>query len=327
MQAQEQEIVYLDVRKEWKHEALNFTPWLARNLGALGKILGMELKCDQTEAQVGQFSCDILATEVDSGAKVTIENQLELSDHGHLGQLLTYAADLGALIAVWVAPEFCYEHAQALDNLNKWTHNNVRFYGIRVTLRRIGKTPAKPHFETVVTPTHWNKTITQKKGDTPPLKKQYGDFFEPLVTRLNGSGFAEKALFHYGPSGRVFPSRIDPGIGYAATLEEREHAWVGLHIQTHDNNLNKQVFDMLAQDQERIESSIDLRPGEEWCWYRHSPFTYSSINLRSAGALHDQPEKLMETRTWMHDMLRKLKRVLEPRLEVILEGLQVSGGG
>lgn len=160
-----------------------------------------------------------------------------------------------------------------------------------MTLRKIGNAPAKPHFETVVTPTHWNKTFTEK-GETPPLKKQYGDFFEPLVTRLNGAGFADKALFHYGPSGRIFPSRIDPGIGYAATLEEREHAWVGLHIQTHDNNLNKQVFDMLAQDQERIESSIDLRPGEEWCWYRHSPFTYSSINLRSAGALHDQPEKL-----------------------------------
>ena len=89
MPTQEEGIVNLDVKKEWKHEALHFTPWLAKNLDKLGKAIGVELECDQTEVQVGPFACDILATDVDSGAKVAIENQLELSDHGHLGQLLT----------------------------------------------------------------------------------------------------------------------------------------------------------------------------------------------------------------------------------------------
>ena len=136
MPTQEQGIVYLDVKKKWKHEALHFTPWLAKNLNELGKAIGVELECDQTEVQVGPFACDILATDVDSGAKVAIENQLELSDHGHLGQLLTYAAGLGARIAVWVTPAFCYEHAEALHSLNQWTHDGVRFYAVRVTLRK-----------------------------------------------------------------------------------------------------------------------------------------------------------------------------------------------
>ena len=283
------------------------------------------MECEQTEAQVGPFACDILATDADSEVKVAIENQLELSDHGHLGQLLTYAAGLGARIAVWVTPAFCYEHAEALHSLNRWTHDGVRFYAVRVTLRKAGNATPEPHLESVVTPSHWDKTLTQQKGEIPPLKQQYRDFFQPLVAELNGAGFADKALNHYDNSGRFFPSRIDPGVGYAATLEETKYAWVGLHIQTNDKELTKQVFDKLEQDKEEIEASIDLGSGEEWCWHR-TPFMYSSINIRRAGTIHDPSEKLMETKTWMRNMLPKLKEVFGPRLESVLKELQGTGG-
>ena len=160
----------------------------------------------------------------------------------------------------------------------------------------------------------------------PPLKQQYHLFFRPLVVELIGVGFAEKAFVHYDNSGRFFPSLIDPGVGYSATLEENKYAWVGLHIQTNEKKLTKQVFDKLEQDKEEIEASIDLESGEEWCWHR-TPFTYSSINLRRSGTIHDPRKRLTETAAWMRDMLPKLKQVFEPRLETILTDLQGTGGG
>ena len=125
---------YVDVHKKWQLEALDFTPWLAENLKMLSGALELELELVQREAPVGPFFCDILAKELGSGVQVAIENQLELTDHSHLGQLLTYAAGLDARIAVWVAPDFQYEHAEALHRLNKWTRDGPKFYGVKVSV-------------------------------------------------------------------------------------------------------------------------------------------------------------------------------------------------
>ena len=119
----------VNVRRMWEHEALDFTPWLARNLDLLGEALGLELEQVQPEEPVGPFFLDILAKEADSDSLVAIENQLEWTDHSHLGQLLTYAAGCKAEVAIWVAPEFRYEHAEALYQLNEWTAGEMRFYG------------------------------------------------------------------------------------------------------------------------------------------------------------------------------------------------------
>ena len=123
MTAPEEGVEQLDVRTKWPHEALDFTPWLAKqeNLDLLGAELGLSLECAQTEVQVGSMYLDILAKERDTGALVAIENQLEETDLGHLGQLLTYATGHDARVAIWVAPAFYHEYAQALHKLNQWT--------------------------------------------------------------------------------------------------------------------------------------------------------------------------------------------------------------
>ena len=318
----EPQIVSLDVHKKWKDEALEFTPWLAKNLHMLGEAIGRRLELDRKEAQAGPFSCDILATDVDTGAKVAVENQLQLSDHSHLGQLLTYSAVLGARIAVWVAPAFCYEHAEALHMLNKWTHYGVQFHGVKVTLQRVGNADPEPRLQPVVTPSRWDKPLTLPRRAISPLKQQYHSFFQPLVVQLLAIGFSEKATQHYGPSGRFFPSRIKPDVGYATTLEEREFAWVGLHIRTKDDALTEQIFDKLKQDKQAIEASIDLGPGQAWHWYRHNQYTYSSINVSRAGTIYDSHERIGETRTWMFDLLSRFKSVFGPRLETALKELQ-----
>jgi hypothetical protein len=146
----------VDLRDIWKHEALAFTPWLAQNLDRLSDALGVLLTLEAVEHSVGPFSLDILATTPDD-RKVIIENQLEPSDHGHLGQCLTYAAGVGASVVVWVLPRLHAEHRAALDWLNEHTDEGIQFFGVEVSAVRIGDSLPAPIFAVEARPNDWQK--------------------------------------------------------------------------------------------------------------------------------------------------------------------------
>ncbi len=309
---------YVDIRSEWPHEALDFTPWLAENLDLLSKAIGLNLELVQEEAAVGPFSCDILAKEVGSGISAAIENQLEWTDHSHLTQLLTYAAGLDARIAIWVAPEFRYEHAATLHWLNEWTPNDLRFYGVRVELVKAGESSYEPKLQCVVFPGGWDKEITQPQGaSTSPLNQKFQEFFQPLIRPLLQKRFSEKAIQYYGPSGRFFPSGLSQSTGYSVSFEGKGDAWVTFHIRTEGRELTERIFEELKSDQKLIEASI-TPPDQEWHWYRHDAYDFCTVNVRRDGSIYDPLEKLEEIRAWMVDMLLKFKEVFEPRLEKIL---------
>ena len=146
-------------REAWKHESGEFTPWLAQtdNLNALADALRLsELVFVATEHWVGDFKLDILCTDGDD--QVIIENQLEETDHKHLGQILAYAAGVGAKKVIWVADSFRPEHASALEFLNENTTDELAFFGVQVELWRIGDSPLAPKFEVVVKPNDWAKS-------------------------------------------------------------------------------------------------------------------------------------------------------------------------
>lgn len=318
MDACEDGLEQLDVHILFKHEALNFTPWLAENLHMLGDTIGLKLKFLQREVPVGPYFLDIKAKEAEDGAIVAIENQLEMTDLHHLGQLLTYATGCDAQIAIWVAPFFGYEHAQALHRLNEWTKDGIRFYGVKVeVVKQAGGDPS-PRFRKVVWPGGWCREATLKPGELDPVKLRYHVFFQPLIRKLLGEGFAEKALQDFDHTGRRFPSHLIPGTEYAACLD-RNGAWVVLRVRMEERALTKHIFDTLEADREGIEESINAGPTPDWQWLRYDHYDFSSICIRRDGSIDDPPEKLEEIRAWMLDLLPKLKKVLDPRLAEILD--------
>ena len=147
----------VELRDIWASEATSFTPWLARpeNLAVLGEALNIDLELEAQERAVGPFRADILCKDTDKDRWVLIENQLERTDHTHLGQLLTYASGLDAVTIVWIAARFTEEHRSTLDWLNKITNESFRFFGLEVELWKIGNSPAAPKFNVVSKPNEW----------------------------------------------------------------------------------------------------------------------------------------------------------------------------
>ncbi len=153
----------VDLRDVWTSEASDFTPWLAReeNLSVLADTLGLELELEAEEKAVGPFRADILCRDTGSNAWVLIENQLERTDHNHLGQLLTYASGLQAVTIIWIASRFTEEHRSTLDWLNRITDTGFHFFGLEVELWRIGESSPAPKFNIVSKPNDWSRSVAQ----------------------------------------------------------------------------------------------------------------------------------------------------------------------
>lgn len=151
----------VDVREVWIREAEDFTPWLAKeeNIALLGDAIALNLEVEAQEKDVGPFRADILCKDTATENWVLIENQLERTDHTHLGQLLTYAAGLQAVTIVWVARAFTEEHRATLDWLNEITDDRFNFFGLEIELWRIGDSPVAPKFNIVCKPNDWSKAV------------------------------------------------------------------------------------------------------------------------------------------------------------------------
>jgi hypothetical protein len=156
----------VDLRQAWLTEAGHFTPWLATpdNIVELGTTIGMVLEVEAQEKDVGPFRADILCKNTLDDSWVLIENQLERTDHTHLGQLITYAAGLEAVTVVWVSARFTEEHRAALDWLNRITDERFNFFGLEVELWQIGNSPVAPKFNVVSQPNNWSKRVLEAKG-------------------------------------------------------------------------------------------------------------------------------------------------------------------
>lgn len=172
----------VDLREIWKHEALDFTTWLYENCDVLGDLLGLELTVVEQEKSVGPFSVDILAKDA-NGRHVIIENQLERTDHDHLGKVLTYLANLDAKVAIWISSDPRPEHITAIDYLNENVPSDTQFYLIKLQAFKIGESDPAPLFTIEAGPSEERTTIGEMKKDFAEKDKRRYKFFEQLLDR------------------------------------------------------------------------------------------------------------------------------------------------
>ena len=300
----------VDVRGIWSHEAHDFTPWMELRLNLLGDALGMELDLIQREAAVGPFSLDILAQNRVTGEKVAIENQLEWTDHIHLGQIILYAAGCDARTVIWVTPHFQEEHRAAIDWLNRWTSEEIAFYGVEVSAIKIGDSLPAPVFRPVAFPNDWSK-------QQPRLPDER--FYVPLSERLVSEGVVPK-VYKEGGIPRFVSSGI-PYTTYGINCYE-EHVWIYLWIGAGKGEAatTNRIFDALEEDSTAIQSELPV----DWTWDRYGNNAWARVAIRTPGSLDDPPEKLEKLQDWVVEHLPKFMTALNPRLERIIDKVQAE---
>ena len=178
-----------DLNAAWKNESSDFTPWLQKNIDLLSSALGVDIQPDlEWEVRVGAFFLDLLGKESGyEGRPVIIENQLDRSDHSHLGQLLTYAAGKKGGVIVWVAKQIRAEHREALEWLNDATQDNIDFYGVEVQLVKIGPSQIAPNLIVAVSPRLPIVAVSPRPsemGERSEKEERYHTFFTDLLGLL-----------------------------------------------------------------------------------------------------------------------------------------------
>ena len=167
------------------------------NIELLGDVLGLDLEVEAEEKDVGPFRADILCKNTADDSWVLVENQLERTDHSHLGQLLTYAAGLEVVTIVWVAASFTEEHRAALDWLNSVTDESFAFFGLEIELWAIGDSPAAPKFNVVSKPNDWTKQVARGKhavvSELTPTKSLQVEYWSAFRDYLKQAGSRLKA--------------------------------------------------------------------------------------------------------------------------------------
>ncbi|MEM9567485.1 MAG: hypothetical protein AAF974_04190 [Cyanobacteria bacterium P01_E01_bin.34] len=164
-------LVEVNLREAWEHEAHSFTPWMSAHLERLSDAIGIPLELEGREVPVGPFSADILARNPMDDSLVLIENQLEETDHSHLGQIMTYLAGLEAQTIVWVASDFCEPHLSALQWLNDHTVTPFAFFAVKVKAVRIGNSPIAPVFEVMSRPNQWERQLKERAKGARPMSE------------------------------------------------------------------------------------------------------------------------------------------------------------
>ena len=176
-----------DLRTIWPHEALDFTPWLAdeNNIALLSDAIGIDITVDETESNVGTFHVDIVGKETGGNKTIIIENQLEDTNHDHLGKLITYASGKDADIIIWVVKNAREEHRAAIEWLNNHTDDKINFFLCEIKLYKIGNSNPAVKFEVIERPNDWSKEIKKANiQQTTPRRQKRQEYWQALQNFL-----------------------------------------------------------------------------------------------------------------------------------------------
>lgn len=294
----------VDPKSIWKHEAHDFTPWLAENITELGNAIGIDLEVTEQEAGVGGFSLDILAKDLGRNANVIIENQLATTDHDHLGKLLTYASGYNADIIVWLSTEIREEHRQALDWLNQRTDPNTDFFGVVVEVIRIGESKPALQFKVLVSPNEWQKSKKKKSTASSEKSEKYREYFQGLIDDLRDNHQFTSAKKGQPQSWYTFSSGNKKFL-YGHSFAQGSRVRTGIYIDSGDLDGNKEFFDKLLEKKKEIEAEF----GQALKWERLESKRACRIAVYRSGSIEDSSEELQKIKEWGVENLLKFRNV------------------
>lgn len=305
----------VDLRTVWNNEATDFTPWLAKaeNLEKLSKTLGMDLETTGTEQSVGAYRADLLCKDAFSGNAVLIENQLEKTNHSHLGQILTYSAGLNVKTVVWIASRFTDEHRAAMDYLNEITEEGYSFFGLEIELWKIGNSAPAPKFNIISRPNTWTKNVRESNhqhGELSEVKRQqlaywtaFKDFMEARKSSVrcqNGSP-QHWSNMSIGKSGFWLTARVN-------SLKSVISADFRFKTPT-----SKAVYHQFYSDKEAIEK--EFGGALEWNELPEGKESYVTVTKDKADFRNDNDWE--NQFTWLADKLECLDKVFRKRVKKI----------
>ncbi len=247
------------LREIWEHEAKDFTSWLFEHCDVLNEQIGLSVTPIEKEKSVGPFSADILAVD-SNGKHVVIENQLERTDHDHLGKILTYLSNTDAKIAIWISATPRPEHITAIDYLNEIAPADTKFYLLKLQAFSIGNSKPAPLFTVKAGPTEERSAVGKIKKQIAEGDEIRYEYFDQLLKLCN-----QKTNLFSNVSPVGYQSWITAGAGKAGLgwsfVASKKNARVELFI-CGDAGINKKRFDKLALHKKQIEKSF----GESLSW-------------------------------------------------------------
>jgi hypothetical protein len=308
----------VELRNIWLSEASGFTPWLARreNLDLLGQTLGIDLELEAQERPVGPFRADILCKDIGTDRWVLIENQLERTDHIHLGQLLTYASGLEAVTIVWIAARFTEEHRSTLDWLNRITDESFRFFGLEVELWRISDSPPAPKFNIVSKPNDWSQSVAQaaraideaELSETRVMQRAYWAAFDKVLAASGGPVIGGKKP--QPQSWMAYPIGRSSVTLNAAMVRPKKQVRAELYLS---GAKAKAFFHLLEQDQAQIER--DLTFALDWEELSEGKDSRISVSLDDSDPENETDWKRQHE--WLARRLNEMHRVLAHRIRLL----------
>jgi hypothetical protein len=303
----------INIRDLWEKEERDFTPWLAENIDQLSELLGIPISVEKNEKRVGRYELDIFGRGgLDKAKIVIIENQLEPTDHTHLGQLLTYAAGLDAAIIVWVAPEVRDEHRRAIEWLNDKTVNEISFFLVRPEALSINNSPPAVRLNLEAGPNGFVDGLGDGKHPESPWQKFLRTFWGDLYPYLAAHGHSwaqgrsatsEKAIYSTVGKAGVYV--------YVSLNRAQSRAFVSIWLES---DLAKEQFDALVGNKATIEAEFS---GQRLSWDRADDRVASSVYVERP---YDK-DKISEATTerealfsWIAENLTKFRNIAKKYL-------------
>ena len=262
------------LREVWPHEAKDFTQWLQENIDALNGVIDLELVNAEREQSAGAFSVDLVAEDT-GGNTVIIENQLEKSNHDHLGKLITYLTAMAARAAIWIVSEPRPEHVAAIAWLNE--SSSADFFLLKVEAVRIGESPAAPLLTVIVGPSEETKTVGHQKRERAEQHEIRHAWWKRLVERPDAKLHAHLTPGSYSWLGTSSGVR---GLGLNYVLWQNE-CGAELYIDRGKgaDEENKRIFDQLQTARPEIEQAA----GQTFSWDRLDDRRASRIRVTCSG--------------------------------------------